>query len=40
MELTERVHVWSRVNAKPIDRVMRYGNDECEYWAPLGESSF
>ena len=40
VELTERVHVWSKVNAKQIDRVRRYGNDECEYWAPLGESSF
>ena len=40
VELTERVHLWSKVNAKQIDRVRRYGNDECEYWAPLGESSF
>ena len=40
VELTERVNVWSKVNAKQIDRVRRYGNDECEYWAPLGESSF
>ena len=40
VELTERVHVWSKVNTKQIDRVRRYGNDECEYWAPLGESSF
>ena len=40
VELTERVHVWSKVNAKQIDRVRRYGNDECEFWAPLGESSF
>ena len=38
--LTERVNVWSKVNAKQIDRVKRYGNDECEFWAPLGESSF
>ena len=40
MELTERVHGWSKVNAKQIDRVRRNGNDECEYWAPLGESIF
>ena len=40
VELTERVHVWSRVNAKQIDRVMRHGNDECEFWAPLEESIF
>ena len=40
VELTERVHVWSKVNAKGIDRVRNTGTEECEYWAPLGESSF
>ena len=40
VELTDRVHVWSKVNAKQIDRVRRYGNNECESLAPQGKSSF
>ena len=40
VELTSEVHEWRKVTAKQIDRVRRYGNDECEFWAPLGESSF
>ena len=40
MEVTERVHVWSKVNAKQIDRVRRHGNNECESLAAQGESSF
>ena len=40
VELTERVHEWRKVTAKQIDRVRRYGNDECEFWAPLRESRF
>ena len=35
VELTERVHVWSRLNAKTIDRVRSTGTDECDYWVPL-----
>ena len=35
VELTDRVHVWSRLNAKTIDRVRSTGTDECEYWLPL-----
>ena len=38
VELTERVHVWNQLNAKSIDRVRRTGSNECEFWAPLGES--
>lgn len=40
VELTERVPVWRKLNAKQIDRVRRYGNDEFEFWAPLGKSGF
>ncbi len=40
VEITERVHIWSKVNAKQIDRVRRYGNNEYDFWAPLRESSF
>ena len=35
VELTERVHVWSRLNAKTFDRVRSTGTDECDYWVPL-----
>ena len=38
VELTERVHVWSKLRAKGIDRIRQTGSDECEFWAPLGES--
>ena len=40
VEITERVHVWSKVNAKGIDRVRNTGTEECDFWAPLRESSF
>ena len=39
VELTERVHVWSKLRAKGIDRIRQTGSDECEFWAPLGETS-
>ena len=35
VELTDRVHVWSRLNTKTIDRVRSTGTDECDYWVPL-----
>ena len=35
VELTERVHIWSRLNAKTIDRVRNTGTDECDYWVPI-----
>ena len=35
VELTERVHVWSKLRAKGIDRIRQTGTDECEFWAPL-----
>ena len=35
VELTERVHVWSRLNAKTIDRVRSTGTDQCDYWVPF-----
>ena len=35
VELTDRVHVWSRLDAKTIDRVRNTGTDECDYWVPL-----
>ena len=35
VELTDRVNVWNRLNAKTIDRVRRTGTDECDYWVPL-----
>ena len=31
VELTERTHIWSKLNAKQIDRVRRYGNNDCEF---------
>ena len=31
VELTERTHIWNNLNAKQIDRVRRYGNNECEF---------
>ena len=35
VELTDQVHLWSRLNAKTIDRVRSTGTDECEYWLSL-----
>ena len=35
VELTEGVHVWSRLKAKGIDRERQTGTDECEFWVPL-----
>lgn len=35
VELTERVHVWSKLTAKNTDRIRQTGTDECEFWAPL-----
>ena len=40
LEFAERVHEWTRMNAKGIDRVRTTGTEECDFWAPLGESSF
>ena len=40
LEFTERVHEWTRMNAKGIDRVRNTGTEECVFWAPLRESSF
>ena len=35
LEATERVHEWTRFNAKGIDRERVTGSTECEFWAPL-----
>ena len=40
VELTSEVHEWRKVTARAIDRARKTGTDECEFWAPLGESSF
>ena len=40
VELSERAHEWRKVTARAIDRARKTGTDECEFWAPLGESSF
>ena len=40
VELTDGVHEWRKVTARAIDRARKTGTDECDFWAPLGESSF
>ena len=35
VKAVERVHEWTKLNAKAIDRMRRTGSEECEFWAPL-----
>ena len=40
VELSELAHEWRKATARAIDRARKTGTDECEFWAPLGESNF